>query len=392
MSNQKGGDGGVSPGKGRDLLLLILALCGFLICLLLSFLKFTGGLDALAGCGSSGCAEILSSTWSTVFGIPVSLAGLVVYPALMVSLLPQARHLFFPLLGILSGSIGWFILVQALLLRRFCPWCMAAHGIALSIVILGMLRKRKSADWRGASRGFSTWGGVSFLSIALMQLYGPRPETYRIATVKSPVSYAPVHSRGIGRMIGFDGGKKTFNVTALPLLGRPDAKHVLVEYFDYQCPACGIMSGFIEALVAKHPEEVAVILLPVPLEDGCNPHLTPEGSHMGSCDITLISLAVWRKDPAAFPVFHRELMANPSLEAALNLASPILGETVTIPFSTRAWIKELIAANISDWKILSNPSAKLPKLMIRNRRILHGLPSGREDFIRVLEKELDIKY
>ena len=54
------------------------------------------------------------------------------------------------------------------------------------------------------------------------------------------------------------------------------------------------------------------------------------------------------------------------------------------------WIGRLIQADIADWVSLSGKSDKLPKLLIRDKRILHGLPSGQEDFIRVMKLELGL--
>ena len=54
------------------------------------------------------------------------------------------------------------------------------------------------------------------------------------------------------------------------------------------------------------------------------------------------------------------------------------------------WIDEVIRANVEDWIVMSRNARKLPKLLISDRRILHGLPSGEADFIRVMELELGL--
>lgn len=54
------------------------------------------------------------------------------------------------------------------------------------------------------------------------------------------------------------------------------------------------------------------------------------------------------------------------------------------------WVDELIQANIKDWVAFSAGTPKLPKLLISGTRILHGLPSGEADFIRVMEQELGL--
>ena len=72
------------------------------------------------------------------------------------------------------------------------------------------------------------------------------------------------------------------------------------------------MSGYLSALIAKHPAEVRVLLLPVPLDHGCNPAMAAtDDGHPGSCEFTRIALAVWRVKPDAFPAIHRAFLAVP---------------------------------------------------------------------------------
>ena len=43
-----------------------------------------------------------------------------------------------------------------------------------------------------------------------------------------------------------------------------------------------------------------------------------------------------------------------------------------------------------NWVAFSADTRNLPKLLITGKRILHGLPSGEADFIRVMEHELGL--
>jgi hypothetical protein len=52
------------------------------------------------------------------------------------------------------------------------------------------------------------------------------------------------------------------------------------------------------------------------------------------------------------------------------------------------WIDGLLAADIRDWRRFSDRTPALPKLLVSDRRIVHGLPSSEGDFIRVMEREL----
>ena len=202
-----------------------------------------------------------------------------------------------------------------------------------------------------------------------------------------------IHEQGTGRKIAFDDDKRIYDNSALPALGSIDAKHVLVEYFDYQCPSCRTMSGYLSALIAKHPSEIRILVLPVPLDHGCNPDLAPaDDGHPGSCELTRIALAVWRLKPEVYPAIHRAFISDPSLDqaAALSLAREQVPQAQLEAAMHEPWIDQLIQANIADWLSLSGKTRQLPKLLISGKRILHGLPSGEAEFIRVMEKELGL--
>jgi hypothetical protein len=292
------------------------------------------------------------------------------YAALMVSLTENARRLRVPLLGMIAGAAGWFVFVQFVFLGKICNWCMAAHGLGILLFLLNLLRP----DGAGAFGRQSFWAIASFLAIGLAQVYGPLRTTHRIEHA------GPQADSGAGH-----------DVTALPLLGEKNATHVLAEYFDYQCASCRTMSGYLDALVAKHPRKVAVLLLPMPLDGECNEHAPKSSAHPGSCEITRTALAVWRVKPEAFPAFHRALIAEPSPATAHKLALALMSQEKLAAALTDPWIDARIQTHIADWRQLSKTTDKLPKLLIREGRCGHGLPSGEADFIRVMEKELGIQ-
>ena len=281
------------------------------------------------------------------------------------------------------------VIVQAFMLRNFCPWCMATHGVGVLIVALAWTADPRDGKFRqGLLAGIAAAFGL-----ALCQLLGPAPTTHRIDGESAVSPPTGIHEQGDGRKIAFDDGKRVYDNSSLPGLGASDAKRVLVEYFDYQCPSCRTMSGYLTALIDKHPTEVRVLVLPVPLDHGCNSALAAtDDGHPGSCERTRIALAVWRVKPAAYPAIHRALLSDPppDLASALTLAREQVPTAQLEVAMREPWIDQPIRANIADWEGFSSKSRQLPKLPISGKRILHGLPSGEADFIRVMENELGL--
>ena len=370
-----------------DFMILTLALLGFAINLFLVARRFTDPSAGIAGCGGGSCEEIMASRWSVVFGVPVPVLGMLAYAGLMVSLTAWGRRSHEPVLGAISGAAMWFFFVQSVLLERYCAWCNAAHAIGAAVVGFSLIRQRCGGSGN-ILLPVGKWTLAAFLGIGLAQVYGPVPAGHRIENV---ASINPIPPSGEGRMVEFAGGRKSYDVSKNPRLGPADAKHVMVEYFDYQCAACRTMAGFLEAFTAKHPREVAILLLPAPLDGACNDRVPEGGEHPGSCEIGRIALAVWKLAPAAFPAWHKAVIADASVASAYRHAfEAVKRETLETALSDPA-IDQMIRSNIADLHHLSKSTDKLPKLLIKESRIVHGLPSGEEEFIRVIDGELGLQ-
>ena len=298
--------------------------------------------------------------------MPLAFFGALAYLGLLASFARSLGMLRAPLLGAIAGAALWLVFVQAVILRKFCPWCMAAHALGLVIVAVEI---RRGAP--GVFRRIAGWAAAALFGLVSMQALGPAPASHSMESGNTarPADHAAAH----------------------PRLGPADAEHVIVEYFDYQCATCRKMAGYIETLVASHPGRVAALLMPVPLEDSCNPNLgLSNKKYPGSCAISRTALAVWRERPDAFAVFHKQLIADPSEASAMRLARGILTEDRLRSALADPWIEPSIQSNIAKWRALSKSNDKLPKLIIHDRRVLHGLPPGEKEFLRVMEKELGL--
>ncbi len=380
--------------KIRFWLLLACCLGGLLINGLLAWWKLTESSGNIIGCGgANGCGDVFASRWSQVLGLPIALMGAFLYLVLYASLVWEKERLTTLCYGAIIGSAIWLIFVQVIILRYVCPWCMAAHGIGLVAVGIGCF----SVRWDD-SKQLGLFGGIAAaFAMALGQLYGPLPMGHQMANIQQPwvMKTGPmdIHAVGTGRKISFNNGRKIYDTTSSPCLGSPDAEHVLVEYFDFQCSACQRMRFYLNALIEKYPQQVGVLALPVPLDHACNhglPAATP--GHPASCHLTKIALAVWKIKPSAYPIIHEQFMSDPPMNQATAMAfAHVQVEPAKLALALKdPWLDHFTRANIEDWLTFSGNSKHLPKLLINDKRILHGLPTGAEEFIQVMEKELGL--
>lgn len=142
----------------------------------LTSVKFAGG---KAACSSESCNVVLSSPYANVFGIPLSLFGLLAYLAIIVmSILPllinaksnkklhnQLQDLTWLGLQLASTSMmifsGYLMYLLAVVLKAPCPYCIASAVFATLIFMLVLIGK----EWESIGSVVTNGVIVAFLTL-----------------------------------------------------------------------------------------------------------------------------------------------------------------------------------------------------------------------------------
>jgi uncharacterized membrane protein len=268
---------------------------------------------AVPGCGpESGCDKVLSSRWAYVFGLPLSIFALPVYIVLLALLFQKTLRwkAILPLALIIFWAAFWFVGLQAFALRAFCKFCMTAHvaGVLAALILLKNNPLPTMLTLRSA--------GISAVAVAVIvagQFASPPPAPSIIrgahsqALVAAPAPATPpsgTNAAAIDPTISIVQGQFTLNLTKVPLVGPITASKKLVKLFDYSCHHCRDLHQYIEQFRAKYPGQLAIVMLPVPLNSDCNPIVkkTPK-DHINACDYARLGLAVFFANPAKFAEF-----------------------------------------------------------------------------------------
>jgi len=143
--------------------------------------KLNGTISSIKGCGGvNGGANVLGSKWFQWFGIPVSVFSTVLYLGIIgLTFKPQWTALITVVL-LLVGAAIWFSLVQFLIIKAFCPWCLGTHltGVLCAISIWRALPSEPSG--KGVAPALLPAGlGLAILIIG--QAIGPEPKGYAIS-------------------------------------------------------------------------------------------------------------------------------------------------------------------------------------------------------------------
>ena len=136
------------------------------------------------GCGpESDCNKVLNSQWAYLLGIPVSIPGLVLYLVFFLKTFGLKDHLLSPKIknhirslntltlcafGVIGAGI-WFIAIQTLVIKAFCPYCCTAHVLAMTAA--GIFLARSGVIAKRLNVKINIIGGILTM-ITLMIIIG----------------------------------------------------------------------------------------------------------------------------------------------------------------------------------------------------------------------------
>jgi uncharacterized membrane protein len=364
-----------------------------------------------SGCGrGSGCDEVLNSRWAQIFGIPVSGPALAVYGALLLtvvlmgfgnSLVKKRREwsALILLAVVLAGSAIWFVGLQLVVVRAICPWCLAEHGLGLLVAAIvfssaPFVQKNPSAS-EFEPRAFVTVrralasGGAGVVLVGGLALAQTSVEYHPAPVQRLPAGENADTGPGPDRLISVLNGRLALAPHELPALGSADAPKLLVVLFDYCCPHCRATHGYLLNGLAMHKDELAVLLLPTPLNSKCNPYweqTEPRFEH--ACELARLALAVWRADRAAFPsfdawLFEPETPRDPN--DARRRAEELVPAATLNQVLKDPWIDHQIEQNVTAYH--NSGAERVPVILSPGMRAIVGRPESEEQLFQLLANE-----
>lgn len=133
--------------------LVVLAFLGFLISF---YLTLTHYRNLIPPCYvTSGCESVVTSRYATVLGIPLSLLGTVFFTVMFylgISLITGRRRVvaraydLLAFMGVLAAIV--LLLLQAVVLKAYCIYCLGTEAIALLMWVGSLLVASSAEDER----------------------------------------------------------------------------------------------------------------------------------------------------------------------------------------------------------------------------------------------------
>jgi len=196
---------------------------------------------------------------------------------------------------------------------------------------------------------------------------------------------APEPVKDQRRLITVAGNRVTLDAKQWPLIGNPNARYIFVEMYDYTCPHCRNTQHAIKGAMAHYGDDLAIVVLPVPLDASCN-DAASGGGHAGACELAKIAVAVWRVDPAKFCEFHEWVFSSHATPATARAkAEQMVGaEKFRREFASKTPL-EYIKRHVELYKKVGRGS--VPKLMFP-RSTINGEVNSASTLCSTIEREL----
>jgi uncharacterized membrane protein len=114
-----------------------LAVVGLLISGYLTWVHYMGVTPVCVG-GSGGCETVQTSSYATIFGVPVAVVGLVGYSGLLLSALLRGEIGVY--LGFLVALVGtlfsaYLTYLEVFAIHAICEWCVASATVMVAALL-----------------------------------------------------------------------------------------------------------------------------------------------------------------------------------------------------------------------------------------------------------------
>ncbi len=253
------------------------------------------------------CKAVNESSWSMLFGIPVAAYGVwfyLVFIGFLLLLSDDSRFYedevfeitsFFSFIGTLTSLVLFY--VSKFKVGVLCPLCLGVYGVNFLQLGLVLISRSRKGYLAGAKDGF--WGLIS-LALEMLSVNGKsRAPALRLLlafVVLSGIASVNLrHTLSVRYIEKFsaepDWSKEketkvevqlTPGITQDFAKGPENAELNLIEFADYECPACQAVSMILSELYKKYEGRVRFIFKDYPLDSACNPNIK-NSFHDNSC-------------------------------------------------------------------------------------------------------------
>ena len=341
---------------------------------------------AVYGCGDGGCNEILEGRWERWGSLSVATLGIGGYLALMAGSVFttikkfKGGHMTVWYLMAIEGLIGlgfitWLIILQWLIIKHFCVFCLSSHFFGVIAYVITIAKVPVWSHYRHTRLMVGGTAAATLLFMISVHIFVV-PNIHAAEDADS-IEYADPDDNDGGmiqfgrptqksRVVQLLNGNIPIDLYKMPLLGSYDAEHVILEISDYCCPSCRKLHARMKQFREIYEIEIAIVYLPAPMNSACNSNVkkTPVGFE-NACTYAKISMAVNKSDSSKFEKFHDYMMegANPpTVVEARKKAEELVGRETFEEALKDPKIAEWIATGVGAQRYIK--AKTIPRIII----------------------------
>jgi protein-disulfide isomerase/uncharacterized membrane protein len=253
------------------------------------------------------CDAAAASPYSEVAGIPLGVYGIAFFTSLLVFNVMRAAasrggfvgrvasqtHAVMVLVGVAVSIV--LAIISAVSVKAFCLVC---SGIYLVNILLAVSMHRGRAQLARPFRkgavavggliafsitGISGWSYTQFVSTSKPKGLNPQSAQSLIQGDQARPSMAPRAARQLPLSRSpYSGAGEDYRH------GNEQAKVVVQEFVDFQCPGCAVLAATIKELKVKYGSRVLFVFRNYPLDNKCN-HNISGMFHAHACAIATMA-------------------------------------------------------------------------------------------------------
>jgi len=255
------------------------------------------------------CDMVLNSSYSMLGTLPLSGLAFVYYLYLLVILfwvlfarekiqqtmaIPCFTQVLACLLSVFLFYISYFKI------HFFCVFCATLYLVNFLLLIFFFLMPRyQQGEWMNKLMDSFKSSGLIFL-VAVFAV-GSLLLHIATRTYAADLSDTKVQTyiRGFMKQT-----PETIDTAGRPSWGNPDAKIVIAEFSDFECPFCKVAAFTLKPMLQEWKDRVKIVFMNYPLDQSCNSGLDHE-MHKQSCKVAYYAYCAGKQ--GKFWEFHDEV-------------------------------------------------------------------------------------
>jgi protein-disulfide isomerase/uncharacterized membrane protein len=263
------------------------------------------------------CNLVNGSRFSEIVGIPIATFGLTYYIFAIVlvyfaaSSVHTRRDAMLLLVAGATASVAMSIVMAAITifkLRTACLMCMGLYAVNLTtFAFAAWLWKAAEfhlgylGEWKNINRNrvlsYLITGVVLFVATQTLTMQLRKPIPFDTDAFLSEFRSAPV--------LNVEPGSAPHLEKIAPSPDRVPLQ--IVEFADYQCPACGVAAKLMHRLLQIYGDKIDVVFKNYPLDQSCNKNI-PFPMHQYACFATKAAICAGKQ--GKFNSFHETLFSH----------------------------------------------------------------------------------